>query len=386
MMLSVFTALPITANAEQMVFTDSTGTWKYIANTARTECIIKDFVPRSEDWNKNLHADCQVHLRCNISFDLNGGGVPDAGTFTLYDGLIAENNAIDGGVFAEETFFTTPVFNLNGGTITGNTASHFGGVYIHSMIGNMFYLSGGTVSGNTAAYAGDNIDLCENHNIKITGSLGDHVYEVALTDYRGDCTTGVFTDGLSGKGTAANVTNGNGEKYILTLNDDGEAELVFNSAHYEEDRDTVILHDATGRELFCDLLEQNEYGYYTGKTVKMGDSFTITRMAGRFGQKFTGIEEPVEGQPAKEMTVDIVRTDSGYIARIRNIAASDLQKNYIVTVINGETVLGTITYSTMNYCYKVLHGGTTNNRLINVAKALYAYSQAAFDYFGKEGE
>ena len=81
-------------------------------------------------------------------------------------------------------------------------------------------------------------------------------------------------------------------------------------------------------------------------------------------------------------TVETVRNGSTQIARIRNIAASELQNNFTVTVTKGETVLGTITYSPMNYAYKVLNGGTDNNSLKNVIKALYLYSQAANEYFG----
>ena len=86
------------------------------------------------------------------------------------------------------------------------------------------------------------------------------------------------------------------------------------------------------------------------------------------------------------MTVENVKTETGYIARIRDIAASELKNTFTLTVKNGETVLGTITYSPMNYCYKALNGGTTDERLINAVKALYVYSEAAIDYFGKEGE
>ena len=56
-----------------------------------------------------------------------------------------------------------------------------------------------------------------------------------------------------------------------------------------------------------------------------------------------------------EMTTETERTDSGYVVRIRNIAADSLQKDYVVTVGDDH---GTITYSPMNYCYKVLNGGT----------------------------
>lgn len=36
----------------------------------------------------------------------------------------------------------------------------------------------------------------------------------------------------------------------------------------------------------------------------------------------------------------------------------------------------------MNYCYKALNGGTTEERLINAVKALVAYADAAKVYFG----
>ena len=83
-----------------------------------------------------------------------------------------------------------------------------------------------------------------------------------------------------------------------------------------------------------------------------------------------------------ERVVDTAKNGSYQVARIRNIAAKELQDSFTLTVKSGETVLGTITYSPMNYCYKALHGGTTDGNLINAVKALYQYSQAANAYFG----
>ncbi len=83
----------------------------------------------------------------------------------------------------------------------------------------------------------------------------------------------------------------------------------------------------------------------------------------------------------KERTVETVRNVNTQIARIRNIAAKEFQDNFTVNVKKGETLLGTITYSPMNYCYKVLDGGTQDRRLVNVIKALYQYSQEANEYF-----
>ncbi len=132
---------------------------------------------------------------------------------------------------------------------------------------------------------------------------------------------------------------------------------------------------------FTSTLPENIYAGAT-LSLKSQTTFSLYFNGSAEGLTFTCIEEPLEGQPEKAMTVETVRTETGYIARIRDIAASKLQKNYIVTVKNGETEIGTITYSPMHYCYKVLNGGTTNTRLQNVAKAPVAYSDAANEYFG----
>ena len=81
-------------------------------------------------------------------------------------------------------------------------------------------------------------------------------------------------------------------------------------------------------------------------------------------------------------TVETVRDGETQIARIRNIAAAELQDSFTVTVKKGETTIGAITYSPMNYCYKALNGGTTDERLINAVKALVAYADATKVYFG----
>ena len=82
-------------------------------------------------------------------------------------------------------------------------------------------------------------------------------------------------------------------------------------------------------------------------------------------------------------TFETAATDSYQIIRIRNIAAMELQDAYTVSFkINGTA--HSITYSPMNYCYKVLNGDS-DNQLKKVVKALYQYSQAANLYFGQEG-
>ena len=55
--------------------------------------------------------------------------------------------------------------------------------------------------------------------------------------------------------------------------------------------------------------------------------------------------------------------------------------DYMHEIPGLDSILGTITFSPMNYCYRALNGGTENENLINVVKALVAYSDAASEYF-----
>lgn len=84
-------------------------------------------------------------------------------------------------------------------------------------------------------------------------------------------------------------------------------------------------------------------------------------------------------------TVETVSSGGYRIARIRDIAASELSDIFTVN-INGEY---SVTYSPMNYCKNVLTPSNAtsdepqepNTKLMNLVKALYQYSQAANEYF-----
>jgi hypothetical protein len=52
------------------------------------------------------------------------------------------------------------------------------------------------------------------------------------------------------------------------------------------DGNTYIINNAAGWNMFCDMLADNARGFFTGKTVMLGNNITVTRMAG--GRPFTG--------------------------------------------------------------------------------------------------
>jgi hypothetical protein len=83
----------------------------------------------------------------NGNTDKNGGGVYlGGGTFTMNGGTISDNTAQEGGGVANGGTFI-----MNGGTISGNTAKRGGGVR------GGFTMNGGIITGNTATEYGGGV-------------------------------------------------------------------------------------------------------------------------------------------------------------------------------------------------------------------------------------
>lgn len=75
--------------------------------------------------------------------------------------------------------------------------------------------------------------------------------------------------------------------------------------------------------------------------------------------------------------VETVKNGGYVVARIRGIKAEKLTDDFILSFGDNR-----VTYSPMTYCYNVLNGGSANNKLQNVCRALYLYAQAAKNYAG----
>ena len=102
------------------------------------------------------------------------------------------------------------------------------------------------------------------------------------------------------------------DNYVLTVNDEtipatnGKADITSaigvgqnhaavtlsctpDPAHFSVNGDgSYTIHTATGWNVFCDLLADNDKGYFSGKTVKLGADITVSRMAGSSYHDFTG--------------------------------------------------------------------------------------------------
>jgi TolB-like protein len=82
----------------------------------------------------------------------NGGGVFVYGTFTQSGGTISGNSATwGGGVYVD----SSGTFTMSGGEISGNSAPWGGGVYVDSS--GTFTMSGGEISGNSASSNGGGV-------------------------------------------------------------------------------------------------------------------------------------------------------------------------------------------------------------------------------------
>ena len=78
------------------------------------------------------------------------------------------------------------------------------------------------------------------------------------------------------------------------------------SDHFTQSGDTYTILSATGWNFFCDMLEANAKGYFTGKTVMLYRDIEVNRMAGTSGHEFTGT---FEGNK-KTLTVSYGSADS----------------------------------------------------------------------------
>ena len=186
--------------------------------------------------------------------DCHGGGVYVSGSFTLNGGTVGQNTALTngGGVYVADSTFA-----MTGGAITdGNWGYQGGGVYI---AGGTFAMTGGAITGNKATYYGGGVNysggaLTLSGNPVIQGNTGrwdavNNLYLAAgcAVTVNGALTsaqpigvtmetTGPFTGGLSGNGTASSFASDD-DIYMVGVNGDGEAYL---------DRAVTVTFDTDG--------------------------------------------------------------------------------------------------------------------------------------------
>ena len=152
----------------------------------------------------------------------SGGGidVSSGSTFTMYGGTITDNMSCAGGGVAVENYGNN-TFNMNGGAITGNTATNTGyetggGVYVAP--DGIFTVSGAAkITDNKRNKETNNVDL-KPETITITGALDK------------DASIGVTTPSVAVVGSPVTIAKGDG----YTLTDDDAARFTSDAGYYPE--------------------------------------------------------------------------------------------------------------------------------------------------------
>lgn len=153
-----------------------------------------------------------------------------------------------------------------------------------------------------------------------------------------------------------------------------EAMLTYGdyAKEYFDESDTLDdLDDVNIGSKFAEFASTLPDNLYDGTTLSLKSETTLSLY-------FTSSED-LEFSCA-DYTVEKETSGKYQIARIRGIKANQLNSSLNLTLTAGKSS-GHVIYSPMNYCYNALDGGTTNRRLQNTVKALYAYFQAAKAYF-----
>ena len=322
------------------------------------------------------HAVTLVNYRGTAVADGTGITSVTNGTGTVYikGGYLTGGNTEWGSAIVLNGDLT-----INGGTILGTTSNTSGAIRVNG--GHVLTLNGGQIIYNRGASAADNggaVNEEANGMIRFSGNpVVEHNYDAngraRNVNIRSNITTmpkviaplkdgaeiGITMQNLAGVFISGDNTDYNDpSKFFMdratsyseiTRNSSGQLEIkiITDPAHYKVDGNTITLMDTTGWDIFCDLLESNANGYYTGKTVVMGDSFTITRMAGNDAHRFTGT---FDGNK-KTLTIDITRNENSCapFSHVENATIKDLKVEGTLTT-NQKFAAGiaAFTYGTTN--------------------------------------
>ena len=110
--------------------------------------------------------------------------------------------------------------------------------------------------------------------------------------------------------------------------------IVDVSSLFSQDGDTYTIHNNLGWEVFCyDLQDNATYNRFSGKTVKLGENITITRIAGSEGHEFCGIFDGNQ----KTLTVNINETSTQGTAPFREISGATIKNLSVTGSVTGTT-------------------------------------------------
>ena len=215
-----------------------------------------------------------------LSYVGNNRGIWVGGSYTQHSGNVSISNNLPAGGRGIEAGSVT----LLGGTLTIATESRYAkAIYADHDI----TISGGTLSA-TATGSSDNIyGIYSDRSGTITLGWTRSADRITASSY--SASTVKVADGQV-------LTDDSGHFYSGTLSAEDISAIGGLTLHPYSNNDFSVNEEGTectiqtakGWDVFCDLLAENTKGYFTGKTVALGDDIEVSRMAGNVNHDFTG--------------------------------------------------------------------------------------------------
>ena len=137
-------------------------------------------------------------------------------------------------------------------------------------------------------------------------------------------------------------------------------------AYFDSMADALYALDVTIPDHYSEQVDADAEDIYDGMSISLKSQTTLSLFFKSENELTLTCDKP---------QYKTAQDGNNYVIRIRNIAAADLDKQ-INVVVNGRPAVAA---SPLTYCYKVQN--SPDEKLANVAKALYQYWDAASRYF-----
>ena len=265
-------------------------------------------------------------------------GIHTATNYYQNSGNVSVTSNYNGSYVMNAAVHAERDFALNCGKLTAN------GTNGHGVVANNVAVLGGQLD----AISNDNnfFGIFSYTNITF---MWKHVSDyIHVSSYCGDNSVGITTykHFWTDDATPVNISSNVDDASTLsgkTLTPDYSAHFSVNDAGTE-----YTIHTADGWGVFCDALQDNDtWNRFSGKTVKLGDNITVSRMAGGSYHDFCGT---FDGQ-GNTLTVNISSDDitdgsTQYVAPFRyvsNTKADPSDEADSPATIRNLHVTGTIT-------------------------------------------
>ena len=392
-------------NGHPVVFslTDCQNTGKITHSNGKSGCGVYVFSNSPATFNMykgSIDSNAGHVTTSNSTTTINGGGVSmnnnsgysdDGGIFKMYGGTITNNSATNGGgVYMCNNGGN--IFNMYGGSITGNTATDQGGG-VYSASGEIT-MTGGTIDHNKASQGGG-VYVSKGGNFKISGSvqITGNTKESAVNNVElaagktitiqsglaEDASIGVTTEKTPGTGDYSKVASG-AEGYSLT---EADAKRFFSDV--DQSAYTIMCAD---NQLILTKAGDGQLHYHP----ICGETCTHTNADGTFQHKnvyWEATSTLTSDMPAGYyyLTKNVTLTQSWYPAAgmVLDLNGHDIIMNADGYVISRDTPRA----FTLTDCMggqgrygKITHGNNYKGGGIQLASPAFRDYEMSFEMYG----